>query len=174
MTHRSSPSPGWKWLGTLACGLILGLLLLSGRYRLYLSTRWAYNLEVMTGTVTFQWLDRDARGERTGPVAQFHTTRRPDPYDLSGLLRWPRYWPPGIRRVQSGSDVTDVWYLDGYCSIPGWMILLVSAAPTGWLWWKDRRHTPPGHCQKCGYDLTGNVSGRCPECGEAVPRERAV
>jgi predicted Zn-ribbon and HTH transcriptional regulator len=23
-------------------------------------------------------------------------------------------------------------------------------------------------CQKCGYDLTGNVSGRCPECGEAV------
>lgn len=22
----------------------------------------------------------------------------------------------------------------------------------------------PGHCS-CGYDLTGNVSGRCPECG---------
>jgi uncharacterized RDD family membrane protein YckC len=20
-------------------------------------------------------------------------------------------------------------------------------------------------CQRCGYDLTGNVSGRCPECG---------
>jgi hypothetical protein len=26
----------------------------------------------------------------------------------------------------------------------------------------------PGHCQKCGYDLTGNESGRCPECGEPV------
>ena len=25
---------------------------------------------------------------------------------------------------------------------------------------------PPGHCQKCGYNLTGNVSGVCPECGE--------
>jgi hypothetical protein len=25
-----------------------------------------------------------------------------------------------------------------------------------------------GHCRKCGYDLTGNVSGVCPECGEAV------
>ena len=24
---------------------------------------------------------------------------------------------------------------------------------------------PPGSCKKCGYDLTGNVSGRCPECG---------
>lgn len=22
-----------------------------------------------------------------------------------------------------------------------------------------------GKCAKCGYDLTGNVSGRCPECG---------
>ena len=24
----------------------------------------------------------------------------------------------------------------------------------------------PGHCP-CGYDLTGNVTGRCPECGQA-------
>ncbi len=31
-----------------------------------------------------------------------------------------------------------------------------------------RRH-PPGHCQKCGYDLTGNVSGVCSECGEPIP-----
>lgn len=23
----------------------------------------------------------------------------------------------------------------------------------------------PGHCRRCGYDLTGNVSERCPECG---------
>ncbi len=26
-----------------------------------------------------------------------------------------------------------------------------------------------GHCQACGYDLTGNVSGKCPECGAVVP-----
>jgi hypothetical protein len=24
-------------------------------------------------------------------------------------------------------------------------------------------------CQQCGYDLTGNVTGVCPECGTAVP-----
>jgi hypothetical protein len=31
-----------------------------------------------------------------------------------------------------------------------------------------------GHeiCVPCGYDLTGNVSGICPECGEAIPGER--
>ncbi len=27
---------------------------------------------------------------------------------------------------------------------------------------------PPGSCQRCGYDLTGNVSGRCPECGKPL------
>jgi hypothetical protein len=26
-----------------------------------------------------------------------------------------------------------------------------------------------GICIACGYDLTGNVSGKCPECGVAVP-----
>ncbi len=32
--------------------------------------------------------------------------------------------------------------------------------------WRYRRRT--GHCRHCGYDLTGNVSGRCPECGTNV------
>jgi hypothetical protein len=36
--------------------------------------------------------------------------------------------------------------------------------------WRRRR----GHkCPACGYDLTGNVSGRCPECGRPVaPRHK--
>ena len=35
----------------------------------------------------------------------------------------------------------------------------------------SRRRRPRfrlGHCQSCGYDLTGNVSGRCSECGALV------
>lgn len=30
---------------------------------------------------------------------------------------------------------------------------------------------PPGYCQSCGYDLTGNESGVCPECGVALPKQ---
>ncbi len=28
----------------------------------------------------------------------------------------------------------------------------------------------PGHCSRCGYNLTGNESGTCPECGTEVER----
>jgi hypothetical protein len=34
----------------------------------------------------------------------------------------------------------------------------------------DRPMYPPGHCQNCGYNLTGNVSGICPECGRGIKR----
>lgn len=53
-------------------------------------------------------------------------------------------------------------------SIPLWMPLALIGLPTVLLFWRDRGRIPPGHCQKCGYDLTGNVSGVCPECGERI------
>ncbi len=37
----------------------------------------------------------------------------------------------------------------------------------GWL--IRARRWKPGHCDTCGYDLTGNVTGTCPECGEDTP-----
>ena len=45
------------------------------------------------------------------------------------------------------------------------------AIPTAYFWWLDRRRLPPGHCQNCGYNLTGNVSGTCPECGTTLTSE---
>lgn len=30
----------------------------------------------------------------------------------------------------------------------------------------------PGFCGRCGYDLTGNVSGVCPECGWKLPERK--
>ena len=54
--------------------------------------------------------------------------------------------------------------------IPYWLPLLMSAIPTAWLWHRDRRliSCSPDHrlCLRCGYDLTGNTSGVCPECGD--------
>ena len=52
--------------------------------------------------------------------------------------------------------------------VPLWLPFLAVAIPTAWLFLRDRKRIPPGHCQKCGYDLTGNTSGRCSECGNPV------
>jgi hypothetical protein len=35
--------------------------------------------------------------------------------------------------------------------------------------YRARRRQQTGQCARCGYDLTGNVSGVCPECGETAP-----
>jgi hypothetical protein len=61
--------------------------------------------------------------------------------------------------------------------IEGWKLavdLLVVAAVVTVLVGISRRflwqfQRPPGSCAHCGYDLTGNVSGICPECGTPVP-----
>ena len=54
-----------------------------------------------------------------------------------------------------------------YLVLPLWLPLLSLAIPTALLWYRDRR-PPRGHCQECGYNLTGNVTGVCPEYGRAT------
>ncbi len=51
--------------------------------------------------------------------------------------------------------------------IPFWVPFVLAASLTAFLWWRDRRPPLPGHCP-CGYDLTGNESGTCPECGRGI------
>lgn len=55
-------------------------------------------------------------------------------------------------------------------AMPLWLAFVLTASTTCFLWYRDRR-MPPGNCQNCGYDLMGNVSGRCPECGMVAKRE---
>jgi hypothetical protein len=65
---------------------------------------------------------------------------------------------------------------------PLWYMVLLFGIPyMAIIWWPPRRPPPPGHCAACGYDLTGNLSGRCPECGAtaadsatSAPRGSAV
>lgn len=57
--------------------------------------------------------------------------------------------------------------------LPTW-VFVVGLALTSYLsLWnplRKYRRRKRGECPRCGYDLTGNESGTCPECGRAIDR----
>lgn len=55
-------------------------------------------------------------------------------------------------------------------AISWWVVATFIAIVIGLLFLPFRvpRKTIPGCCAKCRYDLTGNVSGACPECGTKI------
>jgi hypothetical protein len=52
-----------------------------------------------------------------------------------------------------------------WASVPGGVACLIVGVPVVFDSVRALRRPPLGHCQSCGYDLFGNVSGVCPECG---------
>lgn len=48
------------------------------------------------------------------------------------------------------------------------LALFFAALPAIWFRSRRRRRATPGVCRTCRYNLTGNASGVCPECGTAV------
>ncbi len=68
---------------------------------------------------------------------------------------------------------------DGYFSLRGGnltmklplgALFILFVVPTISLLRPDRRSWA-GHCKRCAYNLTGNISGVCPECGTSIPIE---
>ena len=63
-------------------------------------------------------------------------------------------------------------WLDWFITIPFWLMgVLLGAYPlVAFIRGPYLRHRrrKKGLCLKCGYNLTGNVSGVCPECGERI------
>ncbi len=138
-----------KWAGLVVCVLIALAWLVSLPWALfYEGDGW--------------WFGWGGGNLSTGPCSAFcgdgweSRVRAESLGDVYWGFNWPRhdsmYW----------GEIT-------YSGLrfPLWLLLIVVAIPTAILFYRDRRHIPPGHCQKCGYDLTGNLSGRCPECGLA-------
>ncbi len=94
---------------------------------------------------------------------------------------WPIILVPLAIGVWLGAAEVVSSYDDLFKTPPApiwWIVLFVGVHPAygpflafALAWqsriWK-RRVKPPGHCRRCDYDLTGNESGRCPECGEAT------
>ena len=85
-----------------------------------------------------------------GPTASIARIRGP-----IRLLLWPRY------EVQTGGGARSL-------TIPLWIPIVALLSVAALLVYRDRTRRQPGHCRQCGYNLTGNTTGRCPECGTVV------
>ena len=83
-------------------------------------------------------------------------------------------WTLGGGRIGAAQPTIPVrsWTL----VLPSRLLLAVlSPLPAVWIGtmirrfrlYRRRRLNDRTHCHTCGYDLTGNVSGVCPECGQA-------
>ncbi len=65
---------------------------------------------------------------------------------------------------------TLLWYIPFMIVFAGVVFMLAPFLLMSVFIWVRRRYWPiyeDGCCFNCGYDLTGNVSGTCPECGHA-------
>lgn len=99
---------------------------------------------------------------------------------LIGRYKRSRAVPAAIDCAGGMAFGPDLWYQTSLFFIPAvqstatfLLMLLIPRVVTVSLAFScarlmARRHEiPPGHCQRCGYDLTGNASGICPECGRS-------
>jgi hypothetical protein len=125
-----------KWTGLVACGLILLLWVITFFWESgYTGTK--YGFSISPGYFGFAFCG---------------------PYRLQGFYLVPAesscVWAPIPHLC-----VIDIFVL------PFSLLLLVIAIPTAYLFWRDHRRIPPDCCLNCGYNLTGNTSGICPECG---------
>ena len=147
MRRRSRLRRFLKWVGLMTSVLIAVLFVLSLRWTLTMY-RSGHGYVLGYGCLAAQSTSPSMGTPQSG--WRFRTSRDPG----APLVR---SWRLRVTRPISG-----VWSV----VVPLWMPLFVAAIATAFLWRRDRR-PPPGHCQNCGYDLTGNITGLCPECGIA-------
>lgn len=73
-----------------------------------------------------------------------------------------------IAVTRAGASISyrkDVILVAVAIALPGIAAYCVSRIIFRIMRWKNAR---PNHCNTCDYNLTGNVSGICPECGEPI------
>jgi hypothetical protein len=139
-----------KWLTLGLCLLTFAAMAASGLRTIYYEAH-GWGLRLDEGILTAHW---GFPSESVPPGRGLYGWNfRPMTTRLGFRLLFPK--------LESWPDGRTILYLGV------WILLVPLATTTAVLWWLDRRRIPPGHCRHCGYNLTGNTSGRCPECGTA-------
>lgn len=112
----------------------------------------AYYAAARRNRFAFVWSDYDAHKKH----------RIPEPYSP---LTFVEHWaiePPVFIAGTSWQNRPDL-----VACVPSWMVLLPCLYMTVRAW-RRVKPIPPNLCKRCRYDLTGNTSGRCSECGRVI------
>ena len=150
-TSRSGFLRTSKWVGLILCVLIL--LTWIGTYTGGVFVR-VYPNHFVVSSGGVRYLRYTIAPQRPGEITWMDER-------LNNMHLFPYVvWSKQFRA--DGSQVGPDWWFD----LPFWFLLLVAGIPTFLAWRRDR--AKPGHCRSCDYDLTGNVSGVCPECGAEI------
>ena len=180
MRRRSRVRRAGKWVGTAACVLIAGVWLWSGWYFVRLGPTSRFKQEwlggepipnnyesvsIGGGTIKATWVEYSKRKQFAAHLLELSANDEEEE-EVPPVWVVPFLDPPTFRLV--APSINDAATSQLTVIVPLWIGFTIVAIPTAFLWWRDRGRIRPGHCQHCGYDLTGNVSGRCPECGKPV------
>jgi len=157
-----------KWLSTTLCIGLLAVFVFSG---------WWHFDATMGGEI----YSANSLGLIVGRGGMFlirTDVTDPSPYEWD---RWSVHYnrhADGFGLWHKAPEVSEFhhcgrWYANPKgkaVRIPLILPLAALLLPTSVLWLRDRP-IPPGYCPTCRYDLTGNISGVCPECGSGVPNQ---
>jgi hypothetical protein len=141
------------WMSVAASVVVLAVWLASGWYTLCVNYYGVVVVDIERGCITVL---KDLGSRRFFWGTEFWWALRPA---RGSSLRWTL-----PHTAQCAQSTCGIW---GEINMPLWSLFLVAAVPM-LLWVRRGRSHPPGHCAICGYDLTGNVSGVCSECGTAT------
>ena len=146
-----------KWTGAALSLLFLAIWIWSLPYNTILRFGSSTTFQVSTGVFYFAYDSQLISAPARWSVR---------PNNLAGFDNWFAFGfrVPGYR-----------WPAGSFFEmlVPLWCFFLACAIPTAWLWHRDRRRVRPGCCRRCGYNLTGNTSGDCSECGAPTPPTHA-
>ena len=109
-----------------------------------------------------------SRKPMTAEWANFHPQIPPErpPSELLGFGFQPR--TQITCSISGGDDQIRDTFCYWMLAVPCWLFVLLAAVPPGAYalgWYTRKRRVVRGRCRNCGYNLVGNMSHVCPECG---------